>query len=238
MKAILLAGGRGTRISRYIGEKPKCTLDIGGIALIRNSVQMLLANQIDVSVIVGYNKEMVIGALEGLNVSYYYNPFYDVTNSIASLWFGKKELFGDDIIIANADVYWEQDILDVVMGVELEQCLLMDSSRNMDYLFKCEGSRLVDHGKELQEYTAEYVGIAKIGEGFLNKFVGRLENLIDKQKHGLWWENVLYSFIDEIDVNVIDIKGLFWSEIDFIEDYNRIIEHRRLHMPVVSKGIV
>ncbi len=227
MKAILLAAGRGTRISRYVGEKPKCTLDIGGLSLICYTVKMLLDNDIDVSIVVGYNKDMVISSLEGLNVKYYYNPFYDVTNSIASLWFAKREICGDNIIIANADVFWEQRILDVILENDLEQVMLMDTSKNTDYLFKCNGNKLVDHGKDLKDFTAEYVGIAKIRESFLNKFLGRLESLIGAQNHNLWWENILYSFIDEIDINVADIKGFFWSEIDFIEDYYRIIKYRK-----------
>lgn len=227
MKAILLAGGRGTRISRYIGEKPKCTLDIGGISLICHTVDLLLKNHIDVSIVVGYKKEMVINSLEGLNVKYFYNPFYDITNSIASLWFARKELCGDDILIANADVFWEQDMLDVLLEDEQEQVMLMDTSRNDDYLFKCDGTRLLSHGKGLTDVTGEYVGVAKVRRTFLNRFSGRLESLIEKQQHGLWWENVLYSFIEETDVNIKDVNGLFWSEIDFIDDYYRIIEYRR-----------
>jgi len=227
MKAILLAGGRGTRISRYIGESPKPVLDIGGIPLIRHTVELLLKNNIEVIVVIGYKKEMVVNSLQGLSVKYYYNPFYDITNSIASLWFAKKELYNDDIIIANADVFWEQDILDVILQDKQDQVMLMDSSKDMDYLFKCDGTRLINHGKGLEDFTGEYVGIAKIGQAFLNKFLGRLEILIEKQQHNLWWENVLYSFIDELPINVKDVRGLFWSEIDFIEDYIRIVEYRK-----------
>lgn len=227
MKAILLAGGRGTRISRYIGESPKSTLDIGGIPLIRHTVELLLKNNIEVIVAIGYKKEMIVNSLQGLNVKYYYNPFYDITNSIASLWFAKKELCNDDVIIANADVFWEQDILDVILEDNQEQVMLMDTSRGTDYLFKCEGSRLINHGKELDDFTGEYVGIAKIRQDFLNKFLGRLEIFIERQQHNLWWENVLYSFINELQINVKDVINMFWSEIDFIEDYNRIVEYRK-----------
>jgi len=227
MKAILLAGGRGTRISRYIGESPKSTLDIGGIPLIRHTVELLLKNNIEVIVAIGYKKEMIVNSLQGLNVKYYYNPFYDITNSIASLWFAKKELCNDDVIIANADVFWEQDILDVILEDKQEQVMLMDTSKGMDYLFKCEGTRLTNHGKELDDFTGEYVGIAKIRQDFLNKFLGRLEILIERQQHNLWWENVLYSFINEFQINVKDVSNMFWSEIDFIEDYNRIVEYRK-----------
>lgn len=227
MKAILLAAGKGTRISKDIDENPKCTLDIGGISLIRHTVELLLRNDIKVSVVIGYKKEMVTNSLLGLSVKYYYNPFFDITNSIASLWFARKELSGDDVLIANADVFWQQDILNEVLNDEQEQVMLMDTSRNLDYLFKCEGNKLVQHGKDLVDVTGEYVGIAKLRKDFLNKFNERLELLIGKQQHGLWWEDVLYSFINEFDINVKNIRGMFWSEIDFIEDYKRIIEYRK-----------
>lgn len=227
MKAILLAAGRGARISRYIGESPKCTLDIGNTSLIRHTTDLLTKNDIEITVVVGYKKGLVINALDGVRVKYYYNPFYDVTNSIASLWTARKELIGDDIIIANADVFWEQEILDVLLSDSQEQVMLMDSSRNADYLFKCEGTKLIDYGKGLEDFTGEYVGIAKIKKSFLHKFSSRLMLMIENQQHGMWWENVLYSFIEELDVNVKDINGLFWSEIDYIEDYNRIIDYRR-----------
>ncbi|EJT6666008.1 phosphocholine cytidylyltransferase family protein, partial [Clostridium perfringens] len=38
MKALILAAGRGTRISRYLSGRPKCTVDIGGISLIENTI--------------------------------------------------------------------------------------------------------------------------------------------------------------------------------------------------------
>lgn len=38
---------------------------------------------------------------------------------------------------------------------------------------------------------------------------------------------MLYSFIEEESIYVKDIKGNFWSEIDYIEDYNRIINYRK-----------
>ena len=66
----------------------------------------------------------------------------------------------------------------------------------------------------------------KIQEGF-QQVCRKIETLIERQNHHLWWENVLYSFIDELEINVLDIEGLFWSEIDFIEDYNRILAYRK-----------
>lgn len=48
--------------------------------------------------------------------------------------------------------------------------------------------------------------------------------MINSQKHQKWWEDVLYSFVDEEDINVLDIKGSFWAEIDYFDDYERILD--------------
>ncbi|PID25256.1 NTP transferase domain-containing protein [Sporosarcina sp. P7] len=227
MKAILLAAGRGTRISEYIGDVPKCSLDIRGSSLIRHTVELFQRNKIEVTIVVGYKADIIKDLLCDLDVTYYFNPFYSVTNSIASLWFSRNEFKDEDIIIANADVYFEQIMLDKLLSSRHEQTLLMDSTSKLDYLFYCNDNRLIGHGKELKVYSGEYVGIAKIKKIFLGKFVERLDELIKEQNHNFWWENVLYSFINEITINVVDVNGMFWSEIDVIEDYQRILEFRR-----------
>lgn len=229
MRAFLLAAGRGTRISKSIPEIPKCTLDVGGKPLILRTVDMLLENDIDVTVIVGYKQECIRAVLKNKPVNIVYNPFFDITNSIGSLWMAKDYLVEEDTIIANADVFWSQDILDSVLNNRKETLMLADSSRadDGDYFFYAENDILKKFGKELSrsERNSEYVGIAYLDKTFVPAFVERMNSLVSGQQHGIWWENVLYSFISERDVNVMDINGMFWSEIDFIEDYHRIIEY-------------
>ena len=116
MRAIILAGGVGSRISREV-NKPKSLLDIGdGMPLLRYTVEMLQKKGIDVSIVLGYKKEMFYEVLDGLDVKFYFNPFYRVTNSIASLWFAKEAIVeDDDYIFMNADVYLEPEILDKML---------------------------------------------------------------------------------------------------------------------------
>lgn len=99
MKAILLAAGRGTRISRMVKEIPKSTLPVKGVPLIQLTVDMLQRKGIETVVCIGYQQNMIQDALKDYKVSYYVNPFYDVTNSIASLWFAREELEGDCLVI-------------------------------------------------------------------------------------------------------------------------------------------
>lgn len=229
MKAFLLAAGKGTRISKSIPKIPKCTLDVGGKPLIRRTVEMLLANGVEVTVIVGYMQECVRKALDGFPVNIVYNPFFDITNSIGSLWMAKKYFGDEDTIVANADVFWSQDIFDRIIAEKKETLMLADYNRadDGDYFFFVENGILKRYGKELErnERNSEYVGIAYLDKHFVPEFVDRLDRLVSGQQHGIWWENVLYSFIGERDIHVLDISGMFWSEIDFIEDYHRIIEY-------------
>lgn len=228
MKAFLLAAGRGTRISKSIKNVPKSTLDVGGKPLIRRTVEMLLANNIDVTVIVGYKQELVREALEGMQVNFVYNPFFDITNSIGSLWLANQYFENEDTIIANADVFWSQEILDKILANKAENLMLADYDRveDGDYFFYVEDGKIKKYGKELtrDNRNCEYVGIAYLDKTFIPQFISRMDELVSGQQHGVWWENVLYSFIGQRDINVLDISGIFWSEIDFIEDYYRIID--------------
>ena len=47
MKAIIMAAGVGSRISRHV-DKPKCLLEIEGKAILRRTCEMLLKNEINV----------------------------------------------------------------------------------------------------------------------------------------------------------------------------------------------
>lgn len=229
MKAILMAAGRGTRISREIESKCKCTLDIGGMPLIQHTVEMLLSRDIEVHIIVGYNKEQIIDCLKDYPVHFHYNAFYSVTNSLASLWFAKEELTGDCIILGNADVFWEDNLLDALLEDKRDCMMLCDSSRveQGDYLFRVVDDKILEYGKGMDssKATAEYVGLAILRDNMIPAFKTRLEELIDKQKCSDWWEQVLYSMTDERPIWAYDISGKFWAEIDFIEDYKRILKY-------------
>lgn len=232
-KAIIMAAGRGTRISRKIEGNCKCTLDIGGIPLIRHTVQMLLRHNIETHLIVGYNKRSVYKSLEGLNVTFHENVFYSITNSLASLWFAREELSGPSVILGNADVYWEDNLLSVLLDETRDCVMLSDSSRieQGDYLFRVKDGAIVSYGKgiDCRQANCEYVGLGMIQGDMVEKCKNKLILMIEQQRHGDWWEQILYDMSEERPIWAKDISGNFWAEIDYIEDYNRILEYRKQH---------
>lgn len=233
MRAIILAAGKGTRISRMVKAVPKSTLPINGIPLIRLTVEMLQSEGIDITVCVGYKRKKVEEALSGLNLNYYYNPYYDITNSIASLWFAKNDLDIDtDTLIINGDVFFSKQILKKLLSDKRDVIMMVDKTRTKegDYFFSTTDSGSIKaYGKDLplQARKCEYVGISKIRKEFMHIFIKRLDKLINNQQHQLWWENIIYSFTDnkEREIFTKDVEGLFWSEIDYFDDYERILNY-------------
>lgn len=223
-----MAAGVGSRISRHLQGQPKCCVKIKDTPLIRYTVELLNKKGIkDIAIVTGYAQDFIIDALKGLEYKHYYNPFFDVTNSIASTWFAKYFLQNsDDYIIMNGDVFIEENILDTLLENSRSPLFLADSTRveDADYRFNYKDNKLVKYGKDIsvEETTGEYVGIAKIKKEDIDFMKQKLEELISFQKHGYWWEDIFYRNIEKKDVYIKDIKGYFWAEVDYIEDYERI----------------
>lgn len=231
MKAIMMAAGMGTRVSQDIKMIPKCAVSVGATTLIEQTISQLSRRNVQqIAVVVGYQADYLCRLLAEKGVHIFHNPFFDKTNSIASLWFAREFLRDDDFLLLNADLYMDERVLDDIFAETASPVLFADGTRRTeaDYKLTYRCGVLQKHGKELsgEEASGEYLGIARINRPFLPQFRERLEQLINSQQHHLWWENVLYSFLGERDVYVREITpGSFWAEVDTAEDYGRILEY-------------
>ena len=90
-----------------------------------------------IGIVLGYEAQVIREILADKGVSFFYNPFYDVTNSIASAWFAKEFLTGDDLLIMNGDVYLEEKLLDRILAQGRSPVMFADESRRetADYKF-------------------------------------------------------------------------------------------------------
>jgi len=231
MKVLIMAAGVGSRISRHLQGQPKCCVDVDGKPLIRYTFELLKRKGItDIAIVTGYQEKYIHQALEGLSYARYFNPFYRVANSISSVWFARDFLSpNEDIMIMNGDVFMEEKILDIVLAEKRSHVMLSDSSRieDADYRFNWEGDKLKRYGKELtnDETTGEYVGIGILNAKDLVPFKQRVLDAVASEDYNCWWEDIIYRTVDDgADVFVENVSGVFWAEVDYIEDYERIKE--------------
>lgn len=226
MKVIIMAAGVGSRLVEVSHDKPKCLIQAGDETLIKRIVRLCRSRGLeDISIVTGYKSKRIEEEL-GDDITYFENPFYAVTNSIASLWLAIEKLEGD-VLLMNADLYFEPMVLDMILKERRDVVMLSDSTRieTADYRFGFKDDRIVNYGKTLtnQETDGEYVGIVRIDKSFVETFKTRLKNMISSGKINDWWEDVLYSFIPEGKaVYYHDIAGQFWTEVDYLSDYERL----------------
>ena len=159
---------------------------------------------------------------DALPISYFENPDFHITNSIKSLWYA-RDLLEDDVLLLNGDLYYEHDILDYAINQTNPVVMLADSTRidKADYRFGFSGNQINRFGKHLtnHETDGEYVGIVRIDQSFIKTFKQTLEEMITSGKSNIWWEDVLYSFIEkQIPIHYFDVAGTFWSEVDTLQD--------------------
>jgi choline kinase len=226
MRAIIMAAGVGSRLQGITGGRPKCLIQAGEQTLLARMIGQLQDRGIhDISVITGY-KSALVHAEFPLGVRKIHNPFYRVTNSIASLWLARG-LLTEDTLLMNADLYFESEVLDIALAQCHPVAMLSDCTRieSADFRFRTRGDRIVAAGKNIPdaETDCEYVGIVRLDRDFIETFRTRLEKMINEGCFGDWWEAVLYSFLGEhVQIRCADVGAAFWTEVDHAVDYARL----------------
>ncbi len=226
MEVIIMAAGVGSRLAGVSKNQPKCLIKAGNESLIKRIIRICNEKGLyNITVVTGYKCKNIEEEL-GNSVTYIENPFYKITNSISSLWLAREYLVGD-VLLMNADLFFEAGILDMALEQRNDAVMLADSTRivDADYRFSFNNDTIVRYGKELSnnETDGEYVGIVRIDKTFIDDFIKRLKKMISKGLVNDWWENVLYSFIENgKKIHYHDVKGTFWTEVDYLTDYIRL----------------
>jgi choline kinase len=230
MKAVIMVAGVGSRMSKTLKHLPKCLMAFDGETILSRNVRILKEHQIhDIVVVSGYRSSLVAEEVRGV-AKCVVNPFFRVTNSLASLWFASQQVdLYDDLLLFNGDVVYEEAVLRAALSAEKSPTMLIDTSaiENADYRLTVVDDYIVNQGKSLtnEETSGEYVGIAKLGREFVPVYLSRVRGLVEQdEKYSMWWEEALFAIRDEfrMKIYVTDVRGHFWAEADYTEDVERI----------------
>ena len=98
MRAIITAAGRGTRLSPLTLLRPKCMLEIMGVSILENMLQILKRGGIDDIVIVtGYKAECLKPLIKKYGLEEVHYEDYASKNSVASLKLVKDKIIKDNL---------------------------------------------------------------------------------------------------------------------------------------------
>lgn len=230
MQAIIMAAGKGSRLGELTNGNPKSFVEIKGKKLIEYNLQLLNKYGIEKIVIVtGYRSE----AFEELtremeNVHLIYNPFYEMVNVLGSFFMG-MEAIDDDFIYLHADTLCDPFIFEKLVHLEGDVILPIDYKQCDEEAMKVrsENGRIVEITKQmpLELAEGEFIGMCAFRKEVLPVLKSKVKQLMKEKAFSSYFEGAIQRLIDEecFDIRLVSTEGYFWSEIDFLEDFERAV---------------
>lgn len=223
MTYIFLIAGKGSRLHPLTLAYPKTMFKLDENTTVFERMVTLIRKhdpQAKIIAVTGFEHGKIESLVEG--IQYIYNPFFAVTNSIASLWFAREYLQGD-VVLINGDIVMAEDaIRDVLCKPKDRPVVLLDSSikKDGDYNVQVNGDEVVVMSKGLDEYCGEYAGVAMIPTDVVSAYKQELEKMVDEGLYDQWYEDVLVQMIfkDNFHLYYEDVAKYDWTEIDQVGD--------------------
>jgi choline kinase len=215
MEAVILAAGMGTRLGSLI-PKPLTSLMNEKTILDHQIEKLIKKPQINnIYLVIGYKKEIIMEKFP--EFLFVYNNAYARTNTAKSLLKALTKI-NDDVLWMNGDVYFDEEILDLILESTDSACLVNKSECNTEeikYNLTPEGY-IKNISKTVESSQGEALGINLIRKKNLKLFRSELKKVADTDYFEKALENLTVE--GKIKLKPIDVGSLFCREIDFEQD--------------------
>lgn len=232
MKAIILAAGVARRLAPLTDHTHKCLLPVGGQTLLDRMLGSLARHGVEEAVlVVGHCEDQVQAAAGdrrgGMRIRYVDNPDYQ-KGSILSLWRARATLTEDTTLVMDADVLFPDAFLTRLVEARAESALLLDRSftdTGEEVKLYGLGDRVIALGKkfvpEAWDVIGEGIGFFKCGAAHAPEYIRLLAESIEETGGVNEYEDALHRLLARVPVGWVDVTGLPWTEVDFVEDLRR-----------------
>lgn len=195
--AVILAAGAATRFLPLSLEQPKGLFEVKGEPLINRQIEQLRdAGITDITVVLGYKKEMFFYLKEKYNVEFIFNATYNKKSNIESIYLARKKLGNtyicscDDYFIDNPFQTFEYESFYAGMYVNKkkdEMYVITDHDNRITKLIerKSSGKMLLGHSFWNKDFSKDFIHAAE---------TERKEGTYD----GVFWEWLVKDYINEL----------------------------------------
>ncbi len=226
IKAIIPAAGKSVRLFPHSQDLPKGLIPVGKKSILRYIIESLHNYGInEIIIITGFQDNKVRKCFRS-EVKYIFNPFFSISNILASIWMAQNELEGT-VIILYSDLLFEKTILDKLIQDENDFSIAI-SPNNLD----SEAEKVILNGNFVNEigkdipYDSkgfEFVGIAKFSKNGVQYLKETLEEMAHEEGFlGFYFTDVIQRLIYKgLKISTQVIAPELWVDIDFPRDLQR-----------------
>jgi choline kinase len=240
MRAIILAAGRGMRLKQSDTEHaPKVLLEFGGHSLLERHLKLLRDEGVEEIVLaLGFRSHLVEAAIDRLGwrprPAIVLNPGFELGSMLTVHTVAEELTRGGDVLLMDADVLYDKRIAHALVAGErsVNRVLIDRDFEPGDEPVKVcvrEGVPM-----ELRKQVAaglqydtigESVGFFRFEEAAARRLTTIVANYIDSGRAHLPHEEAVRDFLlsHEYPVDMTDITGAPWIEIDFPTDIERAV---------------
>jgi choline kinase len=228
MKTVILAAGAGSRLKPLTDHMPKCLLKVGVKSILEMTIENLLAtNNSEIIIVTGYleNKirEFIRERFRHLQITYIYNELYASTNNIYSLWLAKDEVLGDDMMMLDSDIVFDERIISELQNSGYKNCLALKRHEVHDEEIKVKTDAhgcVIEIGKEVNVSLAEgeSIGIEIFGIEALTELYVILDRKVVTEKEVNQFYEAAFQELSDNKLFIVDTTEYFCMEIDTEED--------------------
>lgn len=234
MTYIILAAGKGSNLQPLTLNYPKTSFRLDeNTTVLQRMVRTIRMHDKDAEIVVvlGYLADMVKKELSEENCKFVLNPFYEVTNSISSLWFARQYLERENVTIVHGDVVFDNDIIENYLVKPTDYpYVLTDSTRAVpgNYNAVIRDSQILVMSKKLENFSAQYCCMTKLDAVSSRLMKAEIDNMIKNNMYAQFFEDALVQLIMFNDFQLFseDIAGKGWSEVDTVDD---LLKAQQIH---------
>ena len=225
--AILMASGLGSRMRPLTNTTPKPLIKVNNTPMIETVINALdMAGVEHIFVVVGYLGEQFNYLTDKYsNVSIINNTDYETVNNISSIYYAREEMKKSDVYICEADLYIsDADILQCIDKSKSGYCGIMVEGHSDDWVFEQDPDGIITRVGKAGDNCYNMCGLSYFNKEQALLIANEIERIYGNkgQYEDLFWDDVVNSIINKLDLTVFPVNANQIVEIDTVEELEAI----------------
>ena len=241
-RVIILSAGENPLLGGLAPDFHTSLVDIGGRTILECQLEALRKNGIhdeDIIIATGKGEAYIREKIKGTDIKTIFNPWYDSTNMLATVWLA-RELIRNGFIVIYGDIVFEPAVLrklldnkqGIVLAAEEKKCDEDDEkicARNGRMVLHPDYENLPEPRHKCMpvgDAFGEFIGMAKFNRQGTAFLCAEMDEIMRSRDYHSYLVTVFERLASKgVKLAVEKVNGLLWSDNDTIYDLKNTREN-------------